>query len=122
MGPPGLDGRDGAQGAPGATGATGPAGTGAPSLTTVEVSLGSAPSAFRSGRFTIAGVGLTVGKPVFVQQASGPYTGKGTLANEAEMDLLIVTGKVISTTLIECFWNSTTFVRGNFKFDYFIGA
>lgn len=91
-------------------------------LTTVEVSLGSAPSATRSGKFTIAGAGLTIGKPVSIQQASGPYTGKGTRNDEAEMDQVLVVGKVISAIAIECFWKSQHRVRGNFKFNYLIGA
>jgi len=123
IGPPGLDGAAGAQGAPGPVGATGPAGpSGSLPLTTTEVSLGSVPDARRSGTFTIAGTGLTVGKPVFIQQASGPYTGKGTLADEAEMDQVTVTGKVVSPTLIRCFWQSRWRVRGNFKFDYVVGS
>jgi hypothetical protein len=91
-----------------------------PTLQTVEKNLGSIP--VRSGRFTISGTGLVTGKPVFVVQASGPYTGKGTRSDEAERDHVSVTGKVINSTTIECFWNSATKVRGNFKFDYFLGA
>lgn len=87
-------------------------------INTVEVNLCSIPK--KSGSFIIPGTGLVTGKAVFINQASGPYTGKGTLADEAEMDGLIVKGKVISATEIKCFWNSATFVIGNFKFDYFI--
>lgn len=94
-------------------------GSGSVALTTVEKNLSTVPK--KSGKFTITGVGLTVSKPVFIQQANGPYTGKGTLADEAEMDGLIVKGKVTSATNIDCYWNSATFVIGNFKFDYFIG-
>jgi hypothetical protein len=90
--------------------------------TTVEVSLGSAPSARRAGKFTITGAGMTVGNPVSIQQASGPYTGKGTRNDEAEMDQVLVVGKVISAVAIECFWKSDQRVRGNFKFNYSIGA
>lgn len=89
-------------------------------LTTVEVNVGSAWR--RSGRFTIAGAGMTTGKPVLVRQANGPYTGKGTRADEAEMDMLNVSGKVLDATTIECFWTAQRLVRGNFKFDYAIGA
>lgn len=87
-------------------------------ITTVEVNLCSVFK--KSGSFIIPGIGLEIGKAVFINQASGPYTGKGTMADEAEMDGLIVKGKVISATEIECFWNSATFVIGNFKFDFFI--
>lgn len=95
---------------------------GALTLTTVEVSLGSAPDARRSGAFTITGSGLTAGKPVSIQQASGPYTGKGTRTDEAEKDQVLVTGKVLNATTIQCYWNSRYRVRGNFKMDYVIGA
>lgn len=91
-------------------------------LTTAEVNLVSAPNARTSGRFTITSSGLTTGKPVLVRQANGPYTGKGTRADEAEMDQIDVSGKVINATTIECFWNSINRVRGNFKFDYVVSA
>lgn len=93
---------------------------GAPVLTTVEIDLGATPR--YSGSFTIAGAGLTTGKPVYVQQAVGPYTGKGTLADEAEMDLVQVAGKVTSATVITCYWVSQFKVGGNVKFDYMVGA
>lgn len=97
-----------------------PSGSGATVLVEVEVFLGSVPR--RSGRFSIVGTGLIIGRPVVIQKANGPYTGKGTLADEAEMDLLVVSGKVVSPTVIECFWNSASPVAGNFKFNYFVGA
>lgn len=89
-------------------------------VSTIEVNLGSLPR--RSGRFTITGITLTIGKPVLIQQANGPYTNKGTRADEAEMDHVIVSGKVISATVIECFWKSPTWVKGKFKFDCFVGG
>ena len=94
---------------------------GAPGLTTVEVNLGA--TWRRSGSFQIAGLaGLTIGKPVYIQQATGPYTGKGTRLDEAEMDMVLVLAKVIIATTIQCYWNSRYKVRGNFKFNYFVGA
>lgn len=101
---------------------TAPGGGSALTLTTVEVSLGSA--ARRAGRFTITGAGLTTGKPVLIQQADGPYTGKGSRADEAEMDVITVTGKVFDATTIECFWSAAYKgpVKGNFKFDYAVSA
>ena len=90
------------------------------SLTEVEVDLGTA--ARPSGRFTISGTGMTIGKHVLIQQANGPYTGKGTLSDEAEMDALVVSAKVTSATVIECFWKCLTGrARGNFKFAYAVG-
>lgn len=93
---------------------------GNPEITTTEVDLGSTPK--RSGRFEIPGTGMTIGAPVSIQQASGPYTGKGTRTDEAEMDHVLVVGKAIADDLIECFWTSRHKVRGNFKFDYFVSG
>ena len=94
---------------------------GATSLATVEKDLGSSPR--RSGKFTITGLtGLTTNKPVSIMQAVGPYTGKGTLMDEAEMDGLTVSGVVTSATEITAYWNAATRVKGNFKFNYFVGA
>lgn len=92
----------------------------APTISTAEVDLGSVPR--RSGSFSISTTGLTANKPVFVMQGNGPYTGKGTLADEAEMDGLIVSGRATSTTNIDCYWKSSTMVKGNFKFNYMAGA
>lgn len=92
-------------------------------FTTAEVSLGAAPLARRSGRVQITGLaGLTIGKPVYVQQAAGPYTGKGTRADEAEMDRVNFVGYVTAADKIDLFWQSQTRVRGNFKVNYLVGA
>jgi hypothetical protein len=88
----------------------------------VEVNLGAAPIARRSGRFTIPGSGMTIGKPEFIQQSAGPYTGKGSRYDEAEMDILMVTAKVRDASTIDVYWNSNSRVRGNYKFDYLVGA
>lgn len=93
---------------------------GAAVLSTAEVALGTTPR--RSGRFTIPGTGLTVGKPLLIVQAVGPYTGKGTLADEAEMDQITVAASVTSATEITAYWVSAYLVAGNFKFNYMIGA
>jgi len=91
------------------------------SLTAIEKSLGSVPRS--SGKFTITGLsGLTTNKPVTITQAVGPYTGKGTRADEAEMDGLTVSASVTSATEITAYWNSARRVKGNFKFNYFVGA
>ena len=60
--------------------------TGAPgslSATTVEVNLGS--SAITRGKFTITDAGIGATNKILCWQAPGPYTGKGTRADEAEM-------------------------------------
>lgn len=82
----------------------------------VEVNLGTVPR--RGGHFDITTTGLTTGQNVIVEQINGPYTGKGTQADEAEMDQLTVSGQAISSTVIRCYWGSPTHVRGNFKFAY----
>jgi hypothetical protein len=126
QGVPGLDGQPGKQGdmgPPGPKGATGAAGAGGLVLAIAEVVLVAAPSCRRSGHAQIGGLaGLTPGKPVLVQQAAGPYTGKGTRADEAEMDSILVTGKVKDAATIDLYWSSRTKVRGNFKFQYMVSA
>ena len=90
------------------------------SLTEVEVDLGSTPRT--SGSFQITGLsGLPVDEPVLIRQGLGPYTGKGTLADEFEMDTLNVAGKVASASAIQCYWTTDSLVRGNFKFLYAVG-
>jgi hypothetical protein len=93
-----------------------------PTFTEIEVSLGSAPVARRNGKFSITTSGLTSGKHVDIVQANGSYTGKGTRADEAEMDVISVTGKTTSTTNIDCYWESKYRVRGNYKFAYLVSA
>lgn len=95
-------------------------GGGASAFSPAEVNLGS--TARKSGKFTISGSGLTTGRPVLIFQAAGPYSGKGTRADEAEMDNVAVSASVTSSTQITCYWNSATRVRGNRKFNYLIGA
>jgi hypothetical protein len=92
--------------------------TGKPAVITVEKDLGALPRT--SGTFDITGLsGLTPGTPVLIQQASGPYTGKGALADEAEMDALIVNAFVLDATTIRAYWHALSgFVIGNFKFNY----
>lgn len=91
-------------------------------LSTVEKDLGSLPR--NAGTFDITGLsGLTPAKPVLVQQAAGPYTGKGTLADEAEMDMVSATGYVVDATTIRVYWNLlTSFIVGNVKFNYTVSA
>lgn len=88
--------------------------------TTTEIDLGTIP--VLSGKFSITTTGLTSSKPVIITQAVAPYTGKGTLADEAEMDSITVTGATTSTTNIDCYWTSPTYVKGNFKFNYIVSA
>lgn len=96
-----------------------PAG-GSLALTVVEKDLGAGVS---SGTFDITGSGLTPGKAVLIQQAAAPYTGKGDLDDEAEMDQVSVTGYVFDATTIRCHWNSwPAAMAGNVKFQYTVSA
>lgn len=58
-------------------------GGGGGSATTVEVDLGSTPK--WTGKFTITDAGISGTSKVLCWQAPGPYTGKGTRADEAEL-------------------------------------
>lgn len=104
-------------GPPGPTGAAGSL-----TLTVAEVSILAAPFARRAGHVQITSSGLTTGKPVLIQQAVGPYTGKGTRADEAEMDRLTCTATVLNATTIDVYWESQHLVRGNYKFAYAVSA
>ena len=66
--------------------------------------------------------GLTSGSAVRFVQATGPYTNKGTLADEFEMDGVSAAGTVTSATDILAYWQSNGLVRGNVKFFYDIAA
>lgn len=58
--------------------------------TTVEVNLGA--TAKFAGRFTITDAAIGAGSKVLCWQAPGPYTGKGTRADEAAMQPVSVIG------------------------------
>ena len=121
-GPTGPVGATGLQGTQGPQGPQGPAGTGAGAAATlIEVDLGV--QARRSGTFVIGGLSaLTVGSRVRFEQAVGPYTGKGTLADEYEMDAVSASGIVTAATDITTQWMSAGAVRGSFKFLYDVAA
>ena len=85
-------------------------------IQTVEVNVGNIPR--KSGKFIITGSGFITNNPVLINLASGPYTNKGTLDDESEMDNININAYASSPTEIKCFWNATSFVKGNFKFNY----
>ena len=69
--------------------------------------------------------GLTANKQVLISQKAAPYTGKGTLYDEIEMDQLIANGYVLDATTVRVYWQAnprTGPVMGNFKFGYQISA
>lgn len=93
-------------------------GGGSTIFTTVEKNLGTVPRL--QGEFTIAGAGFTVGRPVLIVQASGPYTGKGTRADEA-LDMAAANGYVLNASTIKVFWQALRSpLKGNVKFNYAI--
>lgn len=65
------------------TWATPAGGGGGATATTVEVNLGATP--VWQGKFTITDAAISAASKVLCWQAPGPYTGKGTRADEAEM-------------------------------------
>lgn len=92
-------------------------------LTTIENDMGSL--ALYSGSFDLSGSNLIIGRPVNVRQAVGPYTNKGTLADECEMDMILSTGYVLNPSTIRVFWNCSPKggpVKGNMKFNYYVST
>jgi hypothetical protein len=88
IGPPGLDADEPEMpyvipGERGPQGIQGPAGGGGGSATTIEQNLGS--TATWRGKFTITDAAIIATSKILAWQASGPYTGKGTMADEAEL-------------------------------------
>jgi hypothetical protein len=75
------------------------------------------------GTFDITGLsGLTVNKPVYVQQAVGPYSGKGDRVDEVEMDTITVTGYCFDANTIRCYWRAVPGpVVGIVNFQYLVG-
>jgi len=85
--------------------------------TTVDVDLGDDPVS--EGTFTITDEGIQSDSKVLVQQAAGPYTGKGTLADEFLMDQLQCAadpGNGNATVYFRAL--SGARVKGSFKFFY----
>jgi hypothetical protein len=115
-------------------------GGGGGTATTVEVNLGA--TAARRGRFTITDAAISGTSKVLCWQAPGPYTGKGTREDEAEMDPVTVDRVVPAAGSAVVHWRgqvsqadpgrrtlfdgsgpiSARFVRGNVKFSYTVLA
>lgn len=82
---------------------------------TTEKNLGSTPR--RGDSFTFTDALLTGTENLVITQGPGPYTNKGTLADECEMDSIVLCAKAAPGSAT-AYWNSQTFVAGNFKFTY----
>lgn len=110
-GPPGLDAEEPEYPyvVPGPQGPQGSAGGGGASATIVEVNFGSTPVG--RGRFTITDAGIGASSKVLVWQAPGPYTGKGTRADEAEMEPIKVVVSYPAAGSAVVVWESADSVR-----------
>lgn len=102
-------------------------------ITTVEVNLGSTP-AWR-GSFTIPNAEINPNSKIIIQQASGPYSGKGSKGDESEMDQIFcvaeagpgqavvrwrTVGGIGPTSDKSTSMVVKGMVKGNFKFNYMI--
>jgi hypothetical protein len=81
----------------------------------IDIDLGATPRT--SGTFTF---GAPAPGRIIVQQAAGPYRGKGTLADEAEMDSVIVSTGLDNSRTVRCFWRSSGAVVGFFRFNWMV--
>ena len=70
--------------------------------TTLEVDLGSA--LVSRGKFTITDASINATKKLLVWQAPGPYTGKGTLPDEAEMSPIEILSAVPAAGFATVTW------------------
>ena len=88
-------------------GPTGPSGAiaGIGPAVTVEVNLGSIP--VTRGTFTISDAAINVGSKVLVWQAPGPYTGKGTRADEAELQPVNIIAVQSLSGSCKVYWETT---------------
>jgi len=98
-------------GIPGPMGPQGPAGGGGGSATTIEQNLGSTP--VLRGSFTITDAAIGASSKVLAWQAPGPYTGKGTRADEAEMQPVRVIAVTPAAGSAVVYWRSAEGFTGN---------
>jgi hypothetical protein len=85
--------------------------------TTYEADLGT--TSRREGTFTITDSGIAADSKVLVQQAPGPYTGKGSLADEAQMDSILAVASP-GAGFATVYWRTAdrAVVKGKIKFFY----
>ena len=89
------------------------AGTGgSPTATTVEVNLGTPKW---SGRFTITDAAIGVTSKVLCWQAPGPYTGKGTRADESEIQPVSIISVVPAAGSAVVHWETPLIVTFAFN-------
>lgn len=93
-----------------------PSSGGGGAYTDIEVNVSN--KAIMGGEFTITTTGLTIGNYYEVIQVSGPYTDKGTLADEC-LDMVKCIGVAESSTDLKVYWSSLQSpIIGNIKFKY----
>lgn len=93
---------------------------GAAAIATAEIDLGY--PVRRNGTFNIPVSAQTVGKPVQVSLARGPYTGKGALPGEEGMYAISFSGVVTAANAITVSFASRDRIGGKIKFNYLIGG
>lgn len=86
---------------------------------TAEVNLSS--PARLSGRFTLTDALVTPTSKLIITLAPGPYTGKGTRADEAEMYAGIGFAATPAAGSATVYWSAPHRMRGNVKVNYLIG-
>lgn len=92
---------------------------GAAAITQVEVNVGA--TAVRRGKFTITDAAILAGSQIIVAQSADVPTGKGTRADENEMDHIDCRATVTGAGAADVYWSSRTLVRGNFRFNWIAG-
>ena len=85
----------------------GPVPTGA-TATEIEQDLGA--TAATAGRFSFADAAVSATSKIIMWQAPGPYTGKGTLADEAEMQPVLVSSAVPGSGTVTVLWRTPEIV------------
>jgi hypothetical protein len=56
--------------------------------------------------------------PIIVQQLSGPIIDRGKYGDDAEMDQIECSGRIVGPKSLEVRWVSRGLVRGEYKFVY----
>jgi hypothetical protein len=90
-------------------------GSGTFAVTQTEVSLSTTPK--RSGNFTITNAGITNLSRMLITLAGEAPTGKGTKADELEMDSITLMPERCTAGSCLVRWSSPTWVKGNYKFN-----
>ena len=87
-------------------------------ISQVTVDLGAVPR--KAGTFTITGSGWTIGRQVFVQMASS--RPNQTLSDAIQLDQIVASGVVTSSTTIKVNWGSRTYVSNQYTFNYWLAT